>query len=83
MFDITEEKARLQRKMSEEAITLAMKGQWKEAIAVNRSIIEVVPTDVDAYNRLGKAYIELGEFDQAKEAYQKALKLDSKRTCGK
>jgi hypothetical protein len=83
MFDISEEKARLQRKMSEEAISLAMKGQWKEAIAVNKSIIEVVPTDVDAYNRLGKAYIELGEFDQAKESYQKALKLDSNNAIAK
>jgi len=69
--------------MSEEAIALAMKGQWKEAIAVNQSIVEVVPTDVDAYNRLGKAYIELGEFDHAKEAYQKALELDRDNAIAK
>jgi len=76
MFDISDEKARLQRQMSEEAIALAMKGRWKEAVAVNQSIIEVVPTDVEAYNRLGKAYIELGEFAQAKEAYTKTLELN-------
>lgn len=76
MFDIVEERARLRRRMSEQAIALAMKGRWKEAIAVNLSIIEVVPTDVDAYNRLGKAHIELGELAQAREAYTKALELD-------
>ena len=76
MFDTVEEKARLRRQMSERAIALAMKGQWKEAIAVNQSIIEVVPTDVDAYNRLGKAYMELGELAQARESYIKALEFD-------
>jgi tetratricopeptide (TPR) repeat protein len=76
MADITEEKARLRRQMSEQAIALAMKGQWKEAISVNQSILEVVPTDVDAYNRLGKAHMELGELAQAREAYTKALELD-------
>jgi tetratricopeptide (TPR) repeat protein len=83
MFDISEEKARLRRRMSEEAIALAMKGQWKEAIAVNKSIIEVVPTDVDAYNRLGKAYVELGDFAQAQEAYKKTLELDSSNSIAK
>jgi hypothetical protein len=76
MFDTVEEKARLRRQMSERAIALAMKGQWKEAIAVNQSIIEVVPTDVDTYNRLGKAYMELGELVQARESYIKALEFD-------
>jgi hypothetical protein len=80
MFDTVEEKARLRRQMSERAIALAMKGQWKEAIAVNQSIIEVVPTDVDTYNRLGKAYMELGELVQARESYIKALEFDPSNT---
>jgi len=42
-----------------------------------------VPTDVDAYNRLGKAYIELGELEQAKESYQKTLTLDSNNAIAK
>ena len=62
--------------MTEEAIALAMKGQWKEAIAINQSIIEAIPTEVDAYNRLGKAYMELGDLAKAKETYRKALELD-------
>jgi hypothetical protein len=78
MFEITEEKDRLRRQMSQEAINLAMQGRWKEAIAVNLNIIESMPTEVDAYNRLGKAYTELGEIEQAKEAYKKALDLSPK-----
>jgi hypothetical protein len=78
MFEITEEKDRLRRQMSQEAINLAMQGRWKEAISVNLNIIESMPAEVDAYNRLGKAYTELGEIEQAKEAYQKALDLSPK-----
>jgi phosphopantetheinyl transferase (holo-ACP synthase) len=78
MFEVTEEKDRLRRQMSQEAINLAMQGRWKEAIAVNLSIIESMPTEVDAYNRLGKAYTELGDIEQAKEAYKKALGLSPK-----
>jgi tetratricopeptide (TPR) repeat protein len=83
MYDTLDEKARLRRQMSEKAITLAMKGQWKEAIAINQSIIEVIPTDVDAYNRLGKAFMELGDLAQAKNAYNKALELDHNNSIAK
>ena len=69
------EKARLGRRLSQEAIALAMQGQWEEAVVVNQSIIASVPTDVDAYNRLGRAFMELGEFGQAREAYRKALEF--------
>ncbi len=77
MLESNDEKARLSRQMSREAIDLAMRGRWREAVAVNQSIIESVPTDVDAYNRLGKAHMELGEYDKAKEAYHKALELSA------
>jgi tetratricopeptide (TPR) repeat protein len=76
MFDTSDEKARLKRQMTKEAIDLAMQGRWKEAISVNKAIIENIPVDVDAFNRLGKACMELGEYDQAREAYNSALELD-------
>ncbi len=83
MFDTSDEKARLRRQMTKEAIDLAMQGRWKEAISVNKAIIENVPVDVDAFNRLGKAYMELGEYDKAKEAYNGALELDSNNAIAK
>jgi len=76
MPDREEDSARLRRKSSQEAIALAMQSRWQEAVTVNNSIIESFPTDIGAYNRLGRAYTELGEFAKAKEAYSKALELD-------
>ena len=76
MPDQDDEKARLNRRASHEAITLAMQNRWQEAIAVNEGIIEGLPADIDAYNRLGRAYMELGSFNRAREAYGQALGLD-------
>jgi len=71
-----EEQARLKRQRSKQAIALAMQGRWREAVAANKGIIASFPSDVDAYNRLGKAYMELGEYSQAREAYSRAVELD-------
>ena len=71
-----EEQSRLRRQSSKQAIALAMQGQWKEAIAVNQSLIEMFPNDFEAYNRLGRAYMELGEYSQAEEAYGRTIEID-------
>ena len=71
-----EEQVRLRRRGSKQAIVLAMQGRWQEAVATNKSLIESFPNDVDAYNRLGRAYMELGEYSQAREAYGRAMELD-------
>jgi len=71
-----EERVRLRRRGSRQAIALAMQGRWKEAVAANKSLIESFPNDVDAYNRLGRAYMELGEYSRAREAYNRAMELD-------
>ena len=70
-----EDKAKLKRKRTKEAIMLAMQSRWEEAVVANRSIIEVFPTDVDAHNRLGKALTELGKYDEARKAYEEALTI--------
>jgi hypothetical protein len=71
-----EEQIRLRRHNSKQAIALAMEGRWREAVAVNKGIIDDFPNDVDANNRLGRAHMELGEYAQAKGAYQRARELD-------
>jgi tetratricopeptide (TPR) repeat protein len=71
-----EEQSRLRRQASKEAITLALQGQWKEAIAINLSLIEKFPGDVEALNRLGRAYMELGEYRDAESAYRKTMAID-------
>jgi tetratricopeptide (TPR) repeat protein len=78
-----EEKARLRQRLGKEAIDLALQGNWEEAGALNRDIIEQFPSDVEAYNRLGRALTELGDFDGAKEAYLKALELAPENAIAK
>jgi tetratricopeptide (TPR) repeat protein len=78
-----EEKAQLRQQLSKEAIDLALQGRWEEAEAVNKDIIKRFPTDVEAYNRLGRALTELGDFDRAKKAYFKALKLAPENAIAK
>ncbi len=75
-----EERTRLRRQSSKQAIALAMEGRWREAVAANKSLIESFPNDVDAYNRLGRAHMELGEYSLSREAYEKAIELDPYNT---
>jgi tetratricopeptide (TPR) repeat protein len=73
----TEERARLRRQKADQAIQLALQSRWEEAAAVNRAILALYPSDVDAWNRLGKALAELGRYQEAREAYGRALETDS------
>ena len=57
------------------AIALAMQSRWEEAVVVNRSILKDFTQDLEAYNRLGKAYSELGRNPEAKEAFQRVLEI--------
>jgi tetratricopeptide (TPR) repeat protein len=75
-----EERTRLRRQSSKQAVALAMEGRWREAVAANKSLLENFPNDVDAYNRLGRALMELGGYASAREAYEKALELDPYNT---
>lgn len=74
---------KLRRQTSKQAITLAMEGRWQESVEVNKGIIASFPNDVDAHNRLGKAYMELGDYTQAREVYEKGLQLDQYNTIAK
>jgi tetratricopeptide (TPR) repeat protein len=76
LFTADDRTGLFRRQRTQQAIQLAMQGQWQEAAAVNRAIIAVFPNDVDAHNRLGKALTELGRYSEAREAYAKSLELD-------
>ncbi|MFN8637020.1 MAG: tetratricopeptide repeat protein [Chloroflexota bacterium] len=66
----------MRRLRSEKAIQLAMQNKWQEAADVNRQILEHFPEDVDTLNRLGKALMELGQYAESRDQYQKATKAD-------
>lgn len=59
-----------------DARSAALAGDWPQAIEINQQIIERSPRDAEAYNRIGRAYLEQGEYTSATEAYTQALKAD-------
>lgn len=66
----------MRRQLAERAIELAMRNSWEEAADTNRRIVEEFEPDAEAWNRLGKAYAELGRISDAKDAYTKTLGID-------
>lgn len=67
---------RQRRQFGEAAIAHATRGEWDAAVEANQSLLELGP-DIDAYNRLGKAFAELGRHDEALAAYEQALERDA------
>ena len=72
-----EDRTKAKRQQSDLAIQLALQGRWTEAVQLNRLITESFPTDVDAFNRLGKALTELGRYADARSSYMRTLEIDS------
>ena len=71
-----EERARIQRQLTEQAIKLALESQWEDAVTINRQLLSAFPRDLSTLNRLGKALSELGQYTDAKQAYTDALEID-------
>lgn len=78
-----DEKARLKKQWTDLAIQQALSSQWEEAVITNKNILNLFPTDPEAYNRLGKASSELGHYTEAKQAYTQTLKYSPKNTIAK
>ena len=68
-------RVRISRRRAEEAIALAMEGRWEEAATLNRELVKMASGDVEAWNRLGKALLELRDCSGAAEAFQYVLGL--------
>ena len=64
------------RSANEQAVKLAVAGRWQEAAALNRELIARFGDDAEVYNRLGKAFTELGRIREARLVYEKALAVD-------
>jgi Flp pilus assembly protein TadD len=61
-------------------ITVARRGLWKEAAYRWEKAVETDPTYSAAWNNLGIGYEQLGRFDDARKAYEKALELEPGNT---
>ena len=79
----SEKEAKLRKEKTGRAVALALEGKWEEAAGVNRELLGLFPDDIEAMNRLGKAYLELGRFGEAREAFAGALSLSPYNTIAK
>jgi tetratricopeptide (TPR) repeat protein len=62
--------------LAQKAISLALAGNWQEAVSTNLQILKTSPKDTDSLNRLAKAHAELGEIKKAKAAAAKVIAID-------
>ena len=64
------------RAQVEFGIRVAQKGLWREAIYRWQRAVALDPTYAAAYNNLAIAYEHEGDFEKARQAYEKAAELD-------
>jgi tetratricopeptide (TPR) repeat protein len=64
------------RALADQAVAAALDADWARAVDLNQKIIEAAPDDVEARNRIGRAYIEQGRIDEAKAAFAEVLKAE-------
>lgn len=62
--------------IQDKAIQAALKGNWEAAVEINLEILSTSPQNIQALNRLGRAYTELGQKEAASDAYKQVLKID-------
>lgn len=58
------------------AIKDAKNGDWQQAVAHNLQILELTPDNTNALNRLGIAYVQVGNLKEAKKIFSTVLELD-------
>lgn len=64
------------RALADQAVGAALDADWTRAVDLNAKIIEAAPDDIEAHNRLGRAYIEQGKLEEAKAQFGEVLKAE-------
>ena len=64
------------RALADQAVAAALDADWTRAVDLNQKILEAAPDDIDAHNRLGRAYVEQGKVEEAKAAFAEVLKAE-------
>jgi tetratricopeptide (TPR) repeat protein len=64
------------KKLTQQAIEAALTNHWQKAVELNEKIIKLDSQNMAAFNRLTKAYLELGKKKEARAAIKKVLELD-------
>src|SRR4029078_314987 len=73
---MSETKQVTRRQLVDDARLAAIEGRGENALTTNKQIVERSPRDAAAFNRLGKAQLELGNVQEAIDAYTSSLKAD-------
>ncbi len=60
----------------QDAINAALAQNWLDAIHINIALLKQNKESVNTLNRLGFAYLQLGQITTAKKTFQKVIKLD-------
>ncbi|EHM10468.1 hypothetical protein TheveDRAFT_1349 [Thermanaerovibrio velox DSM 12556] len=55
---------------------LVSEGRLKEAVRYLRAYVSVVPRSPDGWFWLGRAYLAMGDFERARNAFQRTLAVD-------
>lgn len=77
-----DEKQRLRRRLQDLAVSLANKNEWSEAINTNKQILDL-GEDPATHNRLGKAFMEMGLYQESLESYQQTLQMNPTNTIAR
>ncbi|MBI2764474.1 MAG: tetratricopeptide repeat protein [Chloroflexi bacterium] len=78
-----EERTRLRKQMSDQAVRLAVSSRWDEAVTVNRDYVRIFGEEAEGLNRLGKALSEVGQVTEARKAYGRAIEIDPTNTIAR
>lgn len=69
--------------LTRKAISAALAGNWELALKINQEILNNQPQDVDALNRLAKAFVETGHMTKAKTIASKVVAIDPTNSIAK
>ena len=75
--------AREVKTQTDAAIACALAQDWGKAVEANRAVLQIAPNNIEALNRLAKALLELGELEEARDAVDGALQIDSANTIAR
>jgi len=64
------------RALADQAVGAALDADWTRAVDLNAKILEAAPDDIEARNRIGRAYIEQGKLEEAKASFAEVLKAE-------
>jgi tetratricopeptide (TPR) repeat protein len=70
----------MENTLAQKAVSLAISGDWQEALKINSEILALTPNDTEALNRLARCYFELGKVEDAVRTTKKVLELEPENT---